>query len=107
MTATDRASNFVKTGRTPWISIHVSHDGQTICPQTPDLESREFVLLGDERISNDEPAAHLLFERAAHVNLTLFERFPLLTVAVIALALFAFSVTAEIECLSNAGYYWQ
>jgi hypothetical protein len=107
MPAEDRASNVAKIGRTGWISVHVSYDGQTICPRTPERESEQFALMSDERISNEEPSSGLLFERTAEASLTLSERFPRLTVAVIALALLGFSITAEIECLSKAGYYWQ
>jgi hypothetical protein len=107
MPTKDRAYSFEKIGRMGWNSIHRSHNGQTISPQTPDRESWQFALMSDERIANDKPASSLLFARSAEASLTLSERFPRLTVAVIALALFAFSITAEIECLSKAGYYWQ
>ena len=47
-----------------------------------------------------------LFEFAGNAPATLAERFPRLTVCAVAVALTLATITAEIECLRGAGYYW-
>jgi hypothetical protein len=48
-----------------------------------------------------------LFEFAGNAPATFAERFPRLTVGAVAVALVLATITAEIECLRGAGYYWQ
>ena len=98
MQTKEQGSSFVRIGATGWVSVHVTNAAQTV----PAATASESLVL-----ARHEPASCRLFERTAGTGLTLSERFPRLTVAVIALALLAFSVTAEIEYLSKAGYYWQ
>jgi hypothetical protein len=43
----------------------------------------------------------------SEVRASFTERFPRLTIAVIALALFAVSATFEVEWLRHAGYVWR
>jgi len=52
------------------------------------------------------PLSCRLFENTANLGLTFTERFPRLTFAVIAVALFAFTAAAEYEYLRAAGFYW-
>jgi len=47
-----------------------------------------------------------LFEFAGNAPATFAERFPRLMVCAVAVALIMATVTAEIECLRGAGYYW-
>jgi hypothetical protein len=48
-----------------------------------------------------------LFEFAGNAPATFAERFPRLTVGAVAVALVLATISAEIECLRGAGYYWQ
>lgn len=80
------------------ISVHVTHGGETIKPKSRQPEFLD--------IRDDTPSPRL-FENAAQSPITFSERFPRLTVAMIVLALVAFTVTAEIEYLRVAGYYWR
>lgn len=87
-----------ETSGAAWISVHVTHEGETIKPK-----GRQPEFLG----LRDYTPSPRLFENAAQSPLTFSECFPRLTVAMIALALVAFTVTVEIEYLRVAGYYWR
>ena len=86
-----------ETRKAAWISVHVTHKGETIKPN-----SRQQPIFPD---LSDYAQAPRLFEEAAKSPITFPERFPRLTVAMIALALVVFTVTVEIEYLRAAGYY--
>ena len=47
-----------------------------------------------------------LFEFAGSAPATFAERFPRLMVLAVSLAFILAAITAEIECLRGAGYYW-
>jgi hypothetical protein len=53
------------------------------------------------------PVSSRLFECSTSTPITLAERFPRVTVAAIAIAMFAFAAIAEIDFLSGAGYHWK
>jgi len=90
-------TSFAKIDERNWISVHVS---QTIQPHRRNCDSQRIV------IGTDEPTSCRLFEHTGKARLTLPERFPRLTVAMIAVALLTVSVTAEIEYLTTAGFFW-
>lgn len=48
-----------------------------------------------------------LFEFAGNAPVTFADRFPLLTVSAVAVALVLATITTEIECLRASGYFWQ
>jgi hypothetical protein len=89
---------FAEPRNAAWISVHVTHEGETV---KTDSRQPEFL-----ELRGDAPYPHL-FENAARDPMTFSERFPRLTVAMIAIALVAFTVTVEIEYLHVAGYYWR
>jgi len=47
-----------------------------------------------------------LFEFAGNAPATFAERYPRLMVGAISVAAIVTTITAEIECLRSAGYYW-
>ena len=53
------------------------------------------------------PVSSHLFECSASTGITIAERFPRVTVAAIAIVIFAFAALTEIDFLSGAGYHWQ
>ena len=88
----------METSGAAWISVHVSHEGETIKPKSRQPESFDL---------RDCTPSPRLFENAAQPPITFSERFPRLTIAMIAVALIAFTVTVEIEYLRVAGYHWR
>jgi hypothetical protein len=87
MATTQQYFNLVQTGKSSWVAVHV----------TPSVDT-----------TTDGSSAHTgLFERAAEVRITLAERFPRLTIAMIALVLLAATLTTEVELLRGAGFRWQ
>ncbi len=87
MATTQQYFNLVQTGKSSWIAVHVDPAvktaDQTIC------------------------APKELFGHAATTPMTLAERFPRVTIAVVALALFAATLTMEVDLLRGAGFRWQ
>ena len=87
MATTQQYFNLVQTGKSSWVAVHidpaVKNANQTGCV----------------------PAE--LFGRAATTRLTLAERFPRVTIAVVALALFTATLTMEVDILRGAGFRWQ
>ena len=77
MGTTHQYFNLVRTSKSTWVAVHVNPDEGSMFAQTA----------------------------AAPASFT--ERFPRLTIAVIALALFAVSATFEVEWLRHAGYVWR
>ena len=58
-------------------------------------------------LRNTAPAPGRLFAQATGAQVGFTERFPRLTIAMIVLTLFTISVTAEVEFLRHAGYFWR
>ncbi len=87
MAMTQQYFNLVQTGKSSWVAVHVNPSTDT----TADSVSA--------------PAG--LFARATGSRITLAERFPRLTIAMIALVLLAATLTTEVDLLRGAGFRWQ
>jgi hypothetical protein len=87
MATTQQYFNLVQTGKSSWIAVHID----------PAVETANQ--------TNCVPVE--LFGRAATTRLTLAERFPRVTIAVVALALFTATLTMEVDLLRGAGFRWQ
>jgi hypothetical protein len=79
--------DLVQTGKSSWIAVHV----------TPPTATRA------ETSSESDP----IFKDTGTLRITLAERFPRLTIALIALSLFAVTLTTEVDLLRCAGFRWQ
>ena len=89
----------IETGITGWISIHIQNQDELPAdPRTPNSNARLA-----QPTANESP---VLFTQAPQARISLPERFPRLTFLTIALALLASALTAEIDYLRGAGYYW-
>ena len=99
MPITEKRSNWIETGNTGWISVHIN-----------DEESRNRALSGEAGNPWQEeagrPKSFHLFEYADQTVIPLPERFPRLAFAAIAIAILLSALTAEFDYLRGGGYYW-
>ncbi len=79
--------DLVQTGKSSWKAVHVN----------PPVEIKT------DNSSNPES----LFKNTGALRMTLAERFPRLTIALIALVLFGVTLSTEIDLLRVAGFRWQ
>jgi hypothetical protein len=87
MATTQQYFNLVQTGKSSWVAVHVE----------PSIET----------ITASASAPDALFGQVAVARVPLPERFPRLTIAVIALVLLAATLSTEIDLLRGAGFRWQ
>ncbi len=101
MATSEQYFNLVRTSKSSWIAVPIH--------QTP--SSADGVIYSREPESailrNAAPLPGRLFAQAVGSRARFTERFPRLTIAMIAFALFTISVTAEVEMLRHAGYFWR
>ncbi len=100
MATIEQNFRLVQTGKSSWVAVHINQEGPAADCRTSSRES------ASTRLRNSVSGTDRLFTNAASANITFTERFPRLTIAVIAIALFAATLTAEIDLLRGAGYYW-
>jgi len=100
MSTSEQYFSLVRTSKSSWIAVP-SHQTEQDADGT--LRVRESQAL----LRNAAPISGRLFAQATGGRVKFTERFPRLTIAMIALALFTISVTAEIELLRHAGYVWR
>lgn len=82
--------SLVRTGNSTWTAVHVNHfDGEPTASRA------------------NEGGQMPMFSESSAARTAFAERFPRLTIAMISLALFAVSITCEVEWLRQAGYYWR
>jgi hypothetical protein len=101
MATSEQYFSLVRTSKSSWVAVPTAQttkaaDG-TIYRREPDATI----------LRNAAPLPGRLFAQASGVNAKFAERFPRLTIAIIAFALFGVSVTAEVELLHHAGYFWR
>lgn len=101
MPTAEQGAGYREIGDTGWVSVNINHDGKSLDRQTL-VRAVEA-----PRYRKPEQTSFHLFEGTAESGITFSERFPRLTVAVIALALVAFTVATEVEYLRVSGYYWR
>jgi hypothetical protein len=101
MGTSEQYFSLVRTSKSSWIAVPVNPSG-TVTDGTIYSREPEATIL-----RNSAPVPGRLFAQSAAVRVAFTERHPRLTIAMIALALFTISVTAEIELLRHAGYFWR
>jgi|SRR5579863_947542 hypothetical protein len=100
MATTEQYFNLVRTSKSSWIAVPVNRSGQTADGTVYSRDPEAAIL------RNSAPAPGGLFAQSASTRVAFTERYPRLTIAMIAFILFGISVTAEIELLIHAGYVW-
>lgn len=100
MATIEQNFRLVQTGKSSWVAVHISNEGPAVDCRTSSRES------ASTRLRKGAAGTDRLFAGAAAERITFSERFPRLMIAVIAITLFAATLTAEIDFLRGAGYYW-
>ncbi|HTB98153.1 MAG TPA: hypothetical protein VK716_14170 [Terracidiphilus sp.] len=98
MATTNTYFNLVQTGNSTWAAVHTNNEV---------LSARDSFKGRTAEESSVRGTQEGMFEVATEARAAFTERFPRLTIAMISIALFAVSVTAEMEWLHQAGYYWR
>jgi hypothetical protein len=101
MATSEQYFNLVRTSKSSWIAVP-AHQANSSPDGTIYSREPESAIL-----RNAAPAPGRLFAQATGTQVRFPERFPRLTIAMIAFALFTISVTAEVELLRHAGYFWR
>ena len=101
MAASEQYFSLVRTSKSSWIAVpaHLttqSADG-TIYRREPETAA----------LLNAAPLPGRLFAQATGAHVKFTERFPRLAIAALAAALFTLTVTAEVELLNHASYFWR
>lgn len=99
-TTVDGYFSLVRTSKSSWAAVHVGQEDQVA-----DHATHVLAAAPSDRSNTD--ATGRLFAQAAAARVAFTERFPRLTIALISVALCAASLTAEVEWLRHAGYYWR
>jgi len=101
MPTSEQHWNIVKAaGNAGWVAVRVNHPGT-------EVEGRGYARETEAPTIRDHSTDYgVLFSQTENTPTTFAEGFPRLTIALIAVALLAFTVTAEIEYLHGAGYSW-
>jgi hypothetical protein len=101
MATTEQYFSLVRTSKSSWIAVPVNRSGPaadgTIYSRDPETAI----------LRNGAPAPGRLFAQSSGSRVAFSERYPRLTIAMIAFVLFGISVTAEVELLRHAGYFWR
>jgi hypothetical protein len=100
-TTIDGYFSLVRISSSSWAAVHVNQEDQVKDDATESLAAAE----PKNRTSTD--ATGRLFGQASAARVAFTERFPRLTIALISVTLCAASLTAEVEWLRHAGYYWR
>jgi hypothetical protein len=101
MSTSEQYFSLVRTSKSSWIAVPAHQTAQA-------ADGTVYVREADAAIlRNSAPISGRLFAEASGTHTKFTERFPRLTVAMIAFALFTISVTAEVELLRHAGYFWR
>jgi hypothetical protein len=101
MATSEQYFNLVRTSKSSWIAVPANQSTSATDGTIYSRESESAIL------RNTAPAPGRLFAQATGTQAAFTERFPRLTIAMIAFALFTISVTAEVELLRHAGYFWR
>jgi hypothetical protein len=100
MATPEQYFSLVRTSKSSWIAVPVNRSGPsndgTIYSRDPEAAI----------LRNGAPVPGRLFAQSSTNRVAFSERYPRLTIAMIAFVLFGLSVTAEIELLIHAGYVW-
>jgi hypothetical protein len=97
MATTEQLFSLQRKSESIWVAVPIIRQPETLDDATND---REPLLHINQKVDDSE----IPFAKASKAGAVLSERFPHLAIALIALVMFAVSVTAEIEYLRQSGY---
>ncbi|MGO9437840.1 MAG: hypothetical protein ACLPH3_23130 [Terracidiphilus sp.] len=97
MATSEQYFNLVRTSKSSWVAVPVNRSTASADSREPEAAI----------LRNAAPIPGRLFARTVGSDVAFSERFPRLTIVMIAVALFTISVTAEVELLRHAGYFWR
>lgn len=100
MATINSSFSLVRTGSSTWTAVHVGHDAFG-------AESQRNRDVEPSAVRASDKGGLSMFAETTVTHTAFAERFPRLTIAMISLALFAVSLTVEVEWLRQAGYYWR
>lgn len=100
MATSEQYFSLVRTSKTSWIAVPTH---ETVEAADGSVAARE----ADASLLRKSALSGRLFAEASGTRTKFSERYPRLMIAVIAFALFTISVTAEVELLTHAGYFWR
>jgi hypothetical protein len=101
MATSEQYFNLVRTSKSSWIAVPIHQTSPAGDGAVYTREPESAIL------RNAAPAPERLFAQATGSHVKFSERFPRLTIAMIAGAIFTLSVAAEVEILRHAGYFWK
>src|ERR1700728_2883229 len=101
MSTSEQYFSLVRTSKSSWIAVPVGQSGPSTDGTVYSRESESAIL------RNAAPVTGRLFAQSTGARASFTERFPRLTIAMIACLLFGISVAAEVELLRHAGYFWR
>lgn len=100
MATSEQYFDLVRTSKSSWIAVPINRN-------SPAADGAAYTEPGADLLRNAAPAPARLFAHATGSHSKFSERFPRLTIAMIAGLIFTVCVAAEVEMLRNAGYFWK
>lgn len=99
MATSNQYFDLVQTGKSSWVAVHIE----------PQADSKEETQISASKQAPNRNAVNqdAIFADSAVSSVTFSERFPRLTITMIALVMFAATLTTEIDVLKGAGFFWQ
>lgn len=101
MATSEQFFSLVSTSKSSWVAVPVNRE------KLADISKHKVREVEPQSLSVGGSNGSSIFTQQTEEHAGFTERFPRLTIAMIAFVLFAVSVTAEVECLHQAGYYWR
>lgn len=101
MATNDQYFSLVKTSKSSWVAVRLNVEEPQVSSPLSKADPLPKPHAQTKRNSTE------LFSQTANGNELLAERYPRLAIAIIALVIFAVSVTAEIEYLRQSGFAWR
>jgi len=100
MATSEQFFSLVRTGSSSWAAVptHRAEQATDKISNVREIEPKSAEFLNPDVTS--------IFSESAEKPEAFAERYPRLTIAMISFLLFAVSVTAEVECMRQAGYTW-
>lgn len=97
MATSEQYFSLVRTSKSSWVAV----------PAHQTAKAEDGTLYIREPDATALQNSGRLFAQATGKHSKFAEKFPRLTIAMIAFGLFTISVTAEVELLRHAGYFWR
>jgi hypothetical protein len=100
MATSNQYFDLVQTGKSSWVAVHIE-------PQADSKKETQISASEQTQPNGNAVKQDAIFADSAVSSVTFSERFPRLTITMIALVMFAATLTTEIDVLKGAGFFWQ